>query len=262
MENFKLGPVNHKRMNNKFTTAYSINFRLQKKYPTKNFYNSVVPLKIFQTWHTKNLPPNMNKAVEYVKKMNPAFVHHLFDDNDCREYIKNNFPEVVLEAFDRLIPGAYKADLWRYCVLYKEGGIYMDIKYIPHNDFRLINLTERDHFVLDIDKNGVYNALISCKAGNPILFKAINAIVRNVKIKYYGTSCLEPTGPRLLGKFFPSIIKNNFSLNHETYNNAKLISMNGIIILKMYDNYYSEMGKNEKFQHYSILWGKRNIYSH
>ena len=261
MSNFKLGPVNNKRMNNKFTAAYSINYRLQKKYPLKKFYNSIIPLKIFQTWHTKNLPQNMNKAVEIIKKMNPAFEHHLFDDEDCREFIKNNFPEVVLEAFDSLIPGAYKADLWRYCVLYKEGGIYMDIKYIPHNDFHLISLTEQEHFVLDADHHSVYNALMVCKPNNPILFKAINAIVRNVKMKYYGSSCLEPTGPQLLGKFFPPIVKNNFHLNHETYNNLKFISMNGIIILKMYNNYYTEMGKNEKSQHYSILWGKRSIYS-
>ena len=52
-----------------------------------------------------------------VKKTNPIFEHHLFDDNDCREFIKNNFPEVVLQAYDGLIPGAYKADLWRYCIL-------------------------------------------------------------------------------------------------------------------------------------------------
>jgi mannosyltransferase OCH1-like enzyme len=262
MDNFKLGPFHHKRLNNKFAQEYSITYRMQKKYPLKIFYNSTVPLKIFQTWHSKNLPENMKKAIELIKKTNPAFEHHLFDDDDCREFIKTNFPEVVLEAFDSLIPGAYKADLWRYCVLYKEGGIYMDIKYIPHNDFRLINLTEQEHFVLDTDRRGVYNALISCKPANPILFKAINAIVRNVKTKYYGTSCLEPTGPQLLSKFFSHIAKNNFPLKHETYNNSKFISMNGIIVLKMYNNYYAEMGKNEKNEHYSILWRKRKIYSH
>jgi mannosyltransferase OCH1-like enzyme len=207
MENFRLGPINNKRMNNKFAAAYSIKYRMQRKYPIKRNYKSVIPLKIFQTWHTKDLPETMAKATEIIKAMNPAFQYHLYDDNDCREFIKNNFPEVVLEAFDNLIPGAYKADLWRYCVLYKEGGIYMDIKYVPHNGFRLIQLTEREYFVLDADGNGIYNALISCRPGNPALFRAINAIIRNVKTKYYGNSSLEPTGPLLLSKFFPSIIK-------------------------------------------------------
>ena len=34
----------------------------------------------------------------------------------------------VLNAYDSLIPGAYKADLFRYLVLYREGGVYLDCK--------------------------------------------------------------------------------------------------------------------------------------
>lgn len=248
------------RMNNSFSKAFYLQQRLQKNYPLKRKYNSIIPLKIFQTWHTKHLPPNMNRAVEIVKRVNPAFQHYLFDDNDCREYIKNNFPGVVVEAFDGLIPGAYKADLWRYCVLYKEGGIYVDIKYIPNNGFRFINLTEREHFVLDADQAGVYNALMVCKPGNEILFKAINSIVRNVKTKYYGHSILDPTGPKLLAKFFSYFQKKLFALKHETYNADKYIDFNDIIILKMYPNYYKEMGDNEKTEHYSVLWDKRRVY--
>jgi hypothetical protein len=57
----------------------------------KNEYNSIMPLKIYQTWYTKNLPPKMSENVENLKKQNPRFEHYLFDDNDCREFIKNNF---------------------------------------------------------------------------------------------------------------------------------------------------------------------------
>ena len=110
--NFKFGP-NKKNLNNKFSNSFTLKYRLETKYPNKPVYNSVIPLKIFQTWHTKNLPPNMKTAVEIVKKINPRFEHHLFDDDDCREFIKNNFPEAVLQAYDGLIPGAYKADVCR-----------------------------------------------------------------------------------------------------------------------------------------------------
>lgn len=258
---FKLRSINKNRTNNKFSRVFYLQQRLQKKYNIKSKYNSIIPLKIFQTWHTKNLPPNMSKAVELVKNTNPAFQHYLFDDNDCREYLKNNFPEIVVETFDKLIPGAYKADLWRYCVLYKEGGIYMDIKYIPHNGFRLINLTENEHFVLDEGDTGIYNAFMACKPGNAILFKAINAIIRNVKIKYYGNSILDPTGPQLLSKFFSLRQKKILDMKHENYNNVnKYITFNNIIVLKMYSNYYKEMANNEKTRHYSVLWSEKNIY--
>ena len=110
-------------------------------YPIKQHYNTVIPLNIYQTWHTKDLPKFMKKTVDNIIKNNPAFKHYLFDDNDCRNFIKDNFDVTVLNAFDSLIPGAYKADLWRYCVLYKNGGIYLDIKYEPVNGFKFINLT-------------------------------------------------------------------------------------------------------------------------
>jgi hypothetical protein len=38
MDNFKLGPFDSKRANNKFSEAYSINYRMQKKYPLKKSY--------------------------------------------------------------------------------------------------------------------------------------------------------------------------------------------------------------------------------
>ena len=55
-----------------------------------------------------------------MKDLNKHITFHLFNDDDCRNYIKNNFETKVLHK-DSLNPSAYKADLWRYCVLYKEG---------------------------------------------------------------------------------------------------------------------------------------------
>jgi mannosyltransferase OCH1-like enzyme len=231
-------------------------------YPVKRFYNTVIPLYIYQTWHTKNLPESMRKTVDNIKINNPSFCHQLFDDNDCREFIKNNFNIEILNAFDNLIPGAYKADLWRYCILYKNGGIYLDIKYEPVNDFKFINLTEKEHWVLDMDKNGIYNALMVCKPNNPILLKAINKVVENVKNKYYGISSLVPTGPLMLATFFTEIEKQNLDMYHDIYKTVenRFIFFNGYLILKSYKSYLDEHNKNKKNPHYYILWENINIY--
>ena len=63
-----------------------------------------IPKNIFQTWHTKLLSPSMANAILKIKKYNPEFNHYLFDDDDCRNFIKNNFDSSVLSAYDRLIP--------------------------------------------------------------------------------------------------------------------------------------------------------------
>ena len=199
----------------------------------------VVPLILYQTWVSKKLPPKMAKCVEKLTRDNPEFEHHLFDDADCRAFIRDNYDADVLEAYDRLIPGAYKADLWRYCVLYKGGGVYLDIKFQCEPGFSLMELTtERETFVLDrpytdmtmseeanlailnapdfydqlpgytegMWKNreiGLYNAVMASVPGNPVLYECIQQIVKNVKNDYYGHNPIFPTGPGLLGeKYF------------------------------------------------------------
>jgi len=225
--------------------------------------NFKIPENIFQTWHSKILPKSMFLAVLQIKRANPRFNYYLFDDNDCREFIRKYFDNEVLNAYDKLIPGAYKADLWRYCILYKMGGIYLDIKYIPMNNFKFINLLNREYWVTDVDGNGIYNALMICKVGNPILLNAINKIVDNVKNKYYGTSFLEPTGPLLLSKYFTdeekkkSVIKHVVN-GHNDFN--KFILFNNHPILQCFRGYYVEQNKYKIKKHYSELWNERNIY--
>ena len=248
--------IKDKRMTNELKIKSKI------PYPLKRYYNPVIPLNIYQTWHTKDLPPLMKNAVNTIIYNNPGFNYQLFDDDDCRNFIKDNFDTNVLNAFDSLIPGAYKADLWRYCILYKNGGVYLDIKYAPFNGFRFISLMEKEHWVLDIDKNGIYNALMVCKPNNEILLKAINKVVTNVKNKFYGSNCLHPTGPIMLAEFFTQSDKNIFDMYHDIYQSVenRFIFFNGYIIFKNYNDYLNEQRNNQKLGHYSGLWGSRNIY--
>ena len=230
----------------------------------KNDYYPIMPLKIYQTWPTKDLPEKMRERVEILKRDNPRFEHCLFDDNDCREFIKNNFNEKILDAYDSLIPGAYKADLWRLCVLYINGGIYMDIKLKCINNFKLIELTERNHFVLDrVAPISIYNALIACQKGHPFLLMAIHKIVKNVRNKYYGKSPLDPTGPVMLGNL---ILNNRLKLNIDIIHyidGGFVIYKDRFIISTEYPEYNGERTEQNnklKTKRYDALWFEKNIY--
>ena len=227
-------------------------------------YNSIIPLKTFTCWHTKDLPPLMKQNYEILITMHPMFEHKLFDENECREFIETNFDNFVLEAYDRLIPSSYKSDLWRYCVLFINGGIYFDIKFQCVNRFNLIALTEKEFFVRDRKGwgNGTLTGLISVKPGNEIMFKCIRQIVSNVRNKYYGNDALEPTGPNLLGKYFTNEEKENMTMHFANINITNfmdewVIIFNNTIILRQYNNYRKEQSK----KHYSDLWNERNVYN-
>ena len=221
-----------------------------------------IPLNIFQTWHSKDLPENMRKTVQLLKIQNPEFEHFLFDDNDCREFIEKNFPNDVLFAFDSLIPGAYKSDLWRYCVLYIHGGIYLDIKYHCFNGFKLLFLTDKEYFVKDLLENHIYNALMATFPKNEIMLKCINQIVENVKTKNYRTSSLHTTGPGLLGSFLINE-NNNLRFFFKIDNYSQTIcdkDNNDIKILISYKEYQEERSKFEITKHYDILYNEKCIY--
>lgn len=226
-------------------------------------YTPIIPLDIYQTWSTKELPPKMRERVEILKRQNPRFTHHLYDDNDCREFIRTHFRPDVLAAYDSLIPGAYKADLWRLCILFINGGIYMDIKLICANGFKLIELTEKDHFVKDRPVNSIFNSLMVSQKGNLFLFKCIRQIVENVKNKYYGNCPLSPTGPVLLGNI---IINNTLHVNVDMKHyegGGYIIYKNRFVISTEYPEYNHERAttyNNMSTKRYDQLWNERKIY--
>jgi hypothetical protein len=222
---------------------------------------SIIPLNIFQTWYTLDLPPKMKENVDLLKTHNPEFTHYLYDDEMCREFIKNNFDEDVLYAFDKLKPGAYKADLWRYCVLYIHGGIYLDIKFKCVNQFKLIELTDKEYYVKDISfagNNGIYQAFMVNLPGNSSLLNTIHTIVQYCTQNTYTTSSLCVTGPGLLYH----VMSDDQYVSYELQNIGHIIVKNNTYILVSYPEYRMEQSNTQKTSHYSLMWEMKDAYNY
>jgi hypothetical protein len=96
-----------------------------------------------------------------------------------------------------------------------------------------------------------------CKKGNAIMKQCIDAIVENVKTKYYGENPLCPTGPGLLGRFFTEEERNRLELNH--IGDCKIL-FNGKQIMESYSEYRDEQSKEYK-KLYTDLWLDKAIYA-
>jgi mannosyltransferase OCH1-like enzyme len=224
----------------------------------------VIPRNIFQAWHSDNLPNSVKSCIENIKSCNPNFHHYLYNDEKCREFIKHNFSEDVLKTYDAIIPAAIKIDLWRYCVLYKYGGIYLDVKYFCVNGFNFNYLLDREYFCKDFDKYGIYNAIIICKPNNEIMKKCINEVVKNVNNNFYGNTLTEPTGPLMIKKYISDIHVNRLLLNvtngipNPRNKENTNIKFKNFVILHFHDNYRNEQPKFNKY--WADCWTDRTFY--
>ena len=86
-------------------TIYFSKYVLKQKY---NFCSSI-PLIVHQTWISHDLPVNMRKNLIKNKNINNELKFILYDDNECREFIKQNYTDTVLYAYDKLKPGAIQS---------------------------------------------------------------------------------------------------------------------------------------------------------
>lgn len=169
----------------------------------------MIPKHIYQTWKTHNLPHGITNIIRQFMNINPGWCHHLYDDTEMADFIRVHFPGRVYEAFKSLAIGAAKADIWRYCVLYKYGGVYLDIdadikapldKLIRDNDDAIIT---REQVA------GLFNQwILIFSKGHPLLKVAIDECVENV-LSRSSNNILHLTGSTVFTRVLMERLKSN-----------------------------------------------------
>ena len=90
--------------------------------------NTTIPKVIYRTAKSKTLSPAHQEAWDLTAKHNPEFQQVLIDDDDADAFMRTAMNGYAYEAYRSLVPGAAKADLLRYVLMYVKGGVYLDIK--------------------------------------------------------------------------------------------------------------------------------------
>lgn len=194
------------------------------KVTSKSNKNRKIPRLIIQTNEDDDIPEGMFVATGTVLSKNPNYDYMYFNNVRAREYIEEHYPQNVLDAYDVLIPGAYKADLFRYCVLYITGGVYIDMGMIMLCPLDEI-IDSEDTFISpeDNDMGGIYNAFICCEPGCPIIGEAIRLAIANIEARNYTHNPLGITGPLLLAKAFTSITGDVVKADKNYENGIKIL---------------------------------------
>ena len=166
-----------------------------------------IPKRVMQTWEHKQLNPEFQAIADTWKTHNPHYEFVLMDAAEREQFIRAHFERAVITAYQRIVPGAYKSDLFRYCYLWVNGGVYVDIDTLclgSLDDF----LTPGVELVVPIDLNlsaneGTHNlacGFIAAVPRHPAMMRCIQKIVRNVETGTVPGSKLDFSGPGILGR--------------------------------------------------------------
>ena len=244
---------------------HTVPFYIPRKVAQTEQVRNGVPLVIYESWKTHEVPKGMYDNIAALLKTNPEFDYYLYSDEDCAAFIADNYEPEVLDAFKSLKPGAYKSDLWRYCILYKLGGVYLDIKY--YSLVPLINIIDEAPtiYVRDVGKECLYNAFLVSPPKNEIFKACIDDIVKSCKGRLYKRNPLDVTGPCLLGSVVKQKHTGAYLKSLPFKHNASLfmdrtISYKGTTILREYSGYRLEQKQSKTGTRYDDLYAKGDIY--
>lgn len=200
---------------------------------------------------------------------NPSFVRNHLSDEEAADFIKNHCGEEAYEAYRCFAPPAYRADLFRFCALYSQGGIYLDediFPFVPLEDLYSPCATATvGHDFPWMDKKGKQMKILASAPGAPIFQCALHTIIENVRVRAYPESELELTGPQMLEKCFEQHEDDVAVTYHDTRNaewpftgmrrGQKILAYE----IPMSSKHFWQEGGQDK-EDYKDLFNKRMVY--
>jgi len=199
----------------------------------------MIPKNIFQTWNTKNLPKEIQELIDNMKALNPEYKYHLFTDEEMDIFVEQYYPGEINECYKKINLIVAKADFWRYLILYKFGGVYLDMD--SSINVRLDDFIRADNSAILSIESGrptfTQWALIF-DVHHPILRRTICFIIDNIKNNKYPKDIISMTGPIVFTKAINSIHQEYFN----SFINTKKINNNTDIVFTWCSESYRILG--------------------
>jgi inositol phosphorylceramide mannosyltransferase catalytic subunit len=115
-------------LNSFYDIATSYEVAISSNYTRVPPRSQKIPNVVYQTWRKPVLPLRHARGLARFRNLNKDYSFCFFDDSRMAEYMHANYSNhPICGIFDDIMIPASKADVWRYCILLKEGGIYCDI---------------------------------------------------------------------------------------------------------------------------------------
>jgi len=181
----------------------------------------MIPKIIHQTWKTETIPERWKDAVDSCKTLHKGYRYILWTHQTMRKFVQKFYPDFypTYRAYPHDIQ---RCDAFRYLVLYKYGGIYLDLDLVCKK--KLDDLLHYD-LVLCRSPNiesTFNNGFFMVIPKHPFFQYCIDALEEHKDAaSYFGTHLhvMKSTGPYFLTKMFESYgkITNKYILTKKEF---------------------------------------------
>ena len=198
-----------------------------------------IPEKLWQTYKTTHLPPDLAWYQASVRNHHPDWAYQLLDDAQLRAEVAQHQPD-LLAIFDAYKTPICRVDLARYVLLAAYGGVYLDLDFeclrplapLLHSHTLLIGLEPDSHLAMPAVQDRGFKRLLSpaflaSRAGHPFWQTVFSLIVE----AHAEPDPLDATGPFLLTRALAR------------YRDAETIALAPAELLHPLDKFECQQGK-------------------
>jgi len=166
----------------------------------------VIPKKIHHVWLGGKFPDKYKRIRDTWINLHPEWEYKCWGDEDAE-----NFGLVNKDAFDAVMNVGSKSDIFRYEILSRHGGLYID------TDFECIKPFDNLLYLDFIGGSGwtkfpsIFNGLIACRPNNMFVRAVINEITRKqINTPHLVGQILGLTGADFITPIFIDYMENTY----------------------------------------------------
>jgi mannosyltransferase OCH1-like enzyme len=182
----------------------------------------MIPKIIHQTWKTLNVPDEWKDAVESCKNEHKEYNHIIWTDEMMEKFVKTEYADFY-KVYMSYPHNIQRCDAFRYLVLYKYGGIYIDMDTICKKNLKEL-LVYDIVFTYSTNASCFTNAFFMVIPNHPFIKFCIDNLSGYVNSYYYFGKhfhIMNSTGPyfltNMVKKYKEKNIENLYILSSEEY---------------------------------------------
>mmetsp|Transcript_9608 Transcript_9608/g.43586 ORF Transcript_9608/g.43586 Transcript_9608/m.43586 type:complete len:279 (-) Transcript_9608:2024-2860(-) len=177
-----------------------------------------VPSLLHRIWECGDIPAKYMDALQtWIEKAHGIPVV-LWTKTARERLISKLLGPKQLALYNRLTPGAYRADLFRYIVMFYFGGMYSDMDTSLHSYINWSDFFNGVTLAIDLDTTRILNgAVLLAPPKSPIFMCAMGEVFDHSERRQYFQSDLDISGPGVLGECLRHVLGfDDILFEHET----------------------------------------------